>query len=205
MDCVNLSAVGMNGVNADGNTSLTTIGSGLFFNCASLGQIVFPERVSNIDKVQYTAYGCASMTYLGLPNNAGSGDHVFKYNNVTGCSSLDTVKVPSRELKLDCKDSEYTGSGYDDLYTGAARDIFGPENLGENSAFQESYEVSDEFCIMGYSQSYAHTYTQKHGEAFGYLDPGYIGWYEKIVDGYAFRVDETNSLVNFEKVDETND
>lgn len=205
MDCVNLSAVGMNGVNADGNTSLTTIGSGLFFNCSSLTQVVYPDRVSNIDKVQYTTYGCASMTYLGLPNHSGSDDHVFKYNNVTGCSSLDTVKVPARDLKLDCKDSEYQGTGYNDLYTGAARDIFGAENLGENSAFQDSYEVSDEFCIMGYSQSYAHTYTQKHGEAFGYLDPGYVGWFEKIVDGYAFRVDETNSLVNFEKVDETND
>ena len=205
MDCVNLSAVGLNGVNADGNTSLTTIGSGVFYNCSSLTQIVFPDRVSNIDKVQYTMYGCSSMTYLGLPNNSGSGDHVFKYNNVTGCSSLDTVKVPARELKLDCKDKEYQGTGYDDLYTGADRDIFGAENLGENSAFQDTYEVSDEFCIMGYSQSYAHTYTQKHGEAFGYLDPGYVGWYEKIVDGYAFRVDETNALVNFEKVDPAND
>ncbi len=205
MDCVNLSAVGLNGVNADGNTSLTIIGSGLFYNCSSLTQVVFPDRVSNIDKVQYIMYGCASMTYLGLPNNAGAGDHVFKYNNVTGCSSLDTVKVPARELKLDCKDPEYQGTGYDDLYTGADRDIFSAENLGENSAFQDTYEVSDEFCIMAYSQSYAHTYTQKHGEAFGYLDPGYVGWYEKIVDGYAFRVDETNALVNFEKIDETND
>ncbi len=205
MDCVNLSAIGLNGVNADGNTSLTIIGSGLFYNCSSLTQVVFPDRVSNIDKVQYTMYGCASMTYLGLPNNAGAGDHVFKYNNVTGCSSLDTVKVPARELKLDCNDSEYQGTGYDDLYTGADRDIFSAENLGENSAFQDTYEVSDEFCIMAYSQSYAHTYTQKHGEAFGYLDPGYVGWYEKIVDGYAFRVDETNTLVNFEKIDEMND
>ncbi len=145
------------------------------------------------------------MTYLGLPNHSGSGDHVFKYNNVTGCSSLDTVKVPARELKLDCKDN-FTGSGpYDDIGTGAARDIFSAENLGENSAFQDTYEVSDQFCIMAYSQSFAHTYTQKHGEAFGYLDSGYVGWYEKIVDGYAFRVDETNSLVNFEKVDEIND
>ena len=205
MDCVNLAAVGLNGVNADGNTSLTTIGSGLFYNCSSLTQVVFPDRVSNIDKVQYTMYGCASMTYLGLPNNAGSGDHIFKYNNVTGCSSLDTVKVAARDLKLDCKDEDFQGTGYDDLYTGADRDIFSAENLGENSAFQDTYEVSDEFCIMGYSQSYAHTYTQKHGEAFGYLDPGYVGWFEKIVDGYAFRVDETNSLVNFEKIDPAND
>ncbi len=205
MDCVNLSAVGLNGVNADGNTSLTTIGSGLFYNCSSLTQIVFPDRVSNIDAVQYTMYGCASMTYLGLPNHSGSGDHIFKYNNVTGCSSLDTVKVPARDLKLDCDDQEYQGTGYNDLYTGADRDIFSAENLGENSAFQDTYEVSDEFCIMAYSQSFAHTYTQKHGEAFGYLDAGYVGWYEKIVDGYAFRVDETNSLVNFEKIDKTND
>lgn len=205
MDCVNLSAVGLNGVNADGNTSLTTIGSGLFYNCSSLVQVVFPDRVSNIDAVQYTLYGCASMTYLGLPNHSGSGDHIFKYNNVTGCSSLDTVKCPARDLKLDCDDQEYQATGYENIYTGADRDIFSAENLGENSAFQESYEVSDEFCIMAYSQSYAHTYTQKHGEAFGYLDAGYIGWYEKIVDGYAFRVDETNSLVNFEKIDDKND
>ncbi len=204
-DCTNLSAVGLNGVNSDGNTSLNIIGSGLFYNCYSLTQIVFPDRVSNIDEVQYTMYGCASLTYLGLPNNAGSGDHVYKYNNVTGCSSLDTVKVPARDLRLDCDDTDFTGSGYDNLWTGADRDIFGDKNLGENSAFQESYKVSDQFCIMAYSQSYAHTYTQKHGEAFGYLDAGYEGWYEKQVDGYAFRVDETNTLVNFEKVDETND
>lgn len=204
-DCVNLSAIGLNGVNNDGNTSLNTVGSGLFYNCSSLTQVVFPDRVANIDEVQYTMYGCASMTYLGLPNNAGAGTHIFKYNNVTGCSSLDTVKVPARELKLDCKDSQYQGTGYDNIYTSADRDIFSAQNLGENSAFQDTYEVSDEFCIIAYSQSYAHTYTQKHGEAFGYLDSGYIGWYEKIVDGYAFRVDETNSLVNFEKIDPAND
>ncbi len=205
-DCTNLSAANIYGRGADGNTSLTTVGSGLFYNCLSLTQVVFPIRVANIDKVQYTMYGCASLTYLGLPENAGTGDNIFKYNNVTGCSSLDTVKVPARNLKLDCDDSEYVGAGaYDDLYTGADRDIFSAENLGEGSAFQDTYEVSDEFCILANSQSYAHTYTQKHGEAFGYLDPGYEGWYEKIVDGYAFRVDETNTLVNFEKIDKTND
>ena len=206
-DCVNLSAIGLSGKNADGNTFLETIGSGIFYNCTALTQVVFPNRVSNIDEVQYTMYGCASMTYLGLPNHAGSGDHIFKYNNVTGCSSLDTVKVPANasELRLDCDDEEYQGTGYDNLYTGADRDIFGAENLGENSAFQESYEISDEFCIIAYSNSFAHTYTQKHGIAFGYLDSGFVGWYEKIVDGYAFRVDETNALVNFEKVDPAND
>ncbi len=204
-DCTNLAAVGLNGVNSDGNTSLTTVGSGLFYNCSSLTQVVFPDRVANIDKVQYVTYGCASMTYLGLPNNAGSGDHIFKYNNVTGCNKLDTVKVLARDLKLDCKDPEYQGTGYDDIYTGASRDIFSAENLGENYALDSIYEVSDQFCILAYSQSYAHKYTEKHGEAFGYLDPGYVGWYEKIVDGYAFRVDETNTLVNFEKVDDKND
>lgn len=204
-DCTNMSAVNIDGVNQDGNTSLTTVGSGLFYNCYSLTQIVFPDRVNNIDKVEFLCYGCSSMTYLGLPNNAGSGDHVFKYNNVTACNSLDTVEVSSRDLKLDCKDSELIGSGFDDIYTGAARDIFGKENLGENSAFQESYEVSPSFCIMAYSQSYAHSYAQKHNESFGYLDDGYVGWFEKMVDGYAFRVTEDNVLVDFEKVDETSD
>nr|MBQ8251769.1 leucine-rich repeat protein [Lachnospiraceae bacterium] len=205
-DCTNLSAVNIYGKDGKGNTSLTTVGSGLFYNCLSLTQMAFPIRVANIDKVQYTLYGCASLTYLGLPENAGTGDNVFKYNNVTGCSSLDTVKVPARNLKLDCADSGYVGAGtYDNIYTGAKLDIFSATNLGEGSAFQDTYEVSDEFCILANSQSYAHTYTQKHGEAFGYLDSGYEGWYEKIVDGYAFRVDETNTLVNFEKIDKNND
>ena len=205
-DCTNLSAVNIYGNDADGNTSLATVGSGLFYNCLSLTQVAFPIRVANIDKVQYTLYGCSSLTYLGLPENPGTGDNVFKYNNVTGCSSLDTVKVPARELKLDCDDSGYVGAGkFDNLYTGADRDIFSAENLGEGSAFQDTYEVSDEFCILAHSQSYAHTYTQKHGEAFGYLDTNYIGWYEKFVDGYAFRVDDTNTLVDFEKIDKTTD
>ena len=203
-DCTNMTAVNINGVGEDGNTSLTTIGNGLFYNCISLSQVVFPERVSNIDSVHNTCYGCSSMTYLGLPNNAGSADHVFKYDNVTGCNSLDTVKVPARDLKLDCGCAANTGSGYDNIYTGD-KDIFSSENLGKNSAFEGDYEVSDQFCILAYSQSYAHSYTQKHDLAFGYLDSGYEGWYEKIVDGYAFCVNENNELIRFEKKDESSD
>ncbi|MDD6695633.1 MAG: leucine-rich repeat protein, partial [Firmicutes bacterium] len=154
--------------------------------------------------VHNTCYGCSSMTYLGLPNNAGSADHVFKYDNVTGCNSLDTVKVPARDLKLDCGCAANTGSGYDNIYTGG-KDIFSSENLGKNSAFEGDYEVSDQFCILAYSQSYAHSYTQKHDLAFGYLDSGYEGWYEKIVDGYAFCVNENNELIRFEKKDESSD
>ena len=217
-DCTNMTAVNINGVGEDGNTSLTTIGNGLFYNCISLSQVVFPERVSNIDSVHNTCYGCSSMTYLGLPNNAGSADHVFKYDNVTGCNSLDTVKVPARELKLDCgcKINEKSNS---DIYTGTRDpkedyDIFSSENLGKNSAFEGDYEVSDQFCIIAYSQSKAHNYTLcAHGKenkthynyAFGYLDSGYEGWYEKIVDGYAFCVNENNELIRFEKKDESSD
>ena len=213
-DCTNMTAVNINGVGEDGNTSLTTIGNGLFYNCISLSQVVFPERVSNIDSVHNTCYGCSSMTYLGLPNNAGSSDHVFKYDNVTGCNSLDTVKVPARELKLDCgcKINESNS----DIYTGNHQDydIFSSENLGKNSAFEGDYEVSDQFCIIAYSQSKAHNYTLcAHGKenkthynyAFGYLDSGYEGWYEKIVDGYAFCVNENNELIRFEKKDESSD
>lgn len=213
-DCTNMTAVNINGVGEDGNTSLTTIGNGLFYNCISLSQVVFPERVSNIDSVHNTCYGCSSMTYLGLPNNAGSADHVFKYDNVTGCNSLDTVKVPARELKLDCgcKINESNS----DIYTGNHQDydIFSSENLGKNSAFEGDYEVSDQFCIIAYSQSKAHNYTLcAHGKenkthynyAFGYLDSGYEGWYEKIVDGYAFCVNENNELIRFEKKDESSD
>lgn len=197
-DCTNLTAININGVSEDGNTSLTTIGNGLFYNCISLSQVIFPKRVSNIDSVHYTCYGCSSMTYLGLPNNAGSTDQIFKYDNVTGCNSLDTVKVPARDLKLDCGCAANTGSGYDNIYTGG-KDIFSSENLGKNSAFEGDYEVSDQFCILAYSQSYAHSYTQKHDLAFGYLDSGYEGWYEKLVDGYAFCVNENNELIRFEK------
>ena len=203
-DCTNLTAININGVSEDGNTSLTTIGNGLFYNCISLSQVIFPERVSNIDSVHYTCYGCSSMTYLGLPNNAGSTDQIFKYDNVTGCNSLDTVKVPARDLKLDCGCAANTGSGYDNIYTGG-KDIFSSENLGKNSAFEGDYEVSDQFCILAYSQSYAHSYTQKHDLAFGYLDSGYEGWYEKLVDGYAFCVNENNELIRFEKKDESSD
>ena len=146
-DCTNLTAININGVSEDGNTSLTTIGNGLFYNCISLSQVIFPERVSNIDSVHYTCYGCSSMTYLGLPNNAGSTDQIFKYDNVTGCNSLDTVKVPARDLKLDCGCAANTGSGYDNIYTGG-KDIFSSENLGKNSAFEGDYEVSDQFCIL---------------------------------------------------------
>ena len=144
------------------------------------------------------------MTYLGLPNNAGSTYQIFKYDNVTGCNSLDTVKVPARDLKLDCGCAANTGSGYDNIYTGG-KDIFSSENLGKNSAFEGDYEVSDQFCILAYSQSYAHSYTQKHDLAFGYLDSGYEGWYEKLVDGYAFCVNENNELIRFEKKDESSD
>lgn len=203
-DCTNLTAININGVSEDGNTSLTTIGNGLFYNCISLSQVIFPERVSNIDSVHYTCYGCSSMTYLGMPNNAGSTDQIFKYDNVTGCNSLDTVKVPARDLKLDCGCAANTGSGYDNIYTGG-KDIFSSENLGKNSAFEGDYEVSDQFCILAYSQSYAHSYTQKHDLAFGYLDSGYEGWYEKLVDGYAFCVNENNELIRFEKKDESSD
>lgn len=188
-DCTNLTAININGVNSDGNTSLTTIGHGLFYNCISIGQVVFPERVANIDKAEYTCFNCQSMTYLGLP---GGATGTLKANNVKGCNMLDTVKCASRDLKFECPGSTpHLGSVPENC-------MFGKTNLGYNSAFAADYTVSDEFCILAYKNSEAYDYTQEHSLAFGYLDQGYVGWYEKTVDGCAFCVNEDNELVRFE-------
>lgn len=194
-DCTNLTAININGVNSDGNTSLTTIGNGLFYNCSSLGQVVFPERVSNISQAEFTCYNCQAMTYLGLP---GSATGILKANNVKGCNLLDTVKCTSRTLEFECP-----GNAPHDKNNIPDNCMFGKTNLGYNSAFASDYTVSDAFCILAYKNSEAYNYTQEHNLAFGYLDQGYVGWYEKNVDGCAFCVNENNELVRFEVKDST--
>lgn len=190
-DCTSLSAANTNGTKDDGNTSLTTIGHGLFYNCRSLGQAVFPNNVSNISDVEYICFGCQAMTYLGLPAGATAG--TFKANNVKGCNFLDTVKCASQVLKFECP-----GSLPHDKNNVPESCTFGRTNLGYNSAFPNEYEVSDQFCILAYKNSEAYTYTQTHNLAFGYLDVTNLGEYERTVDGSAFRVNEQNELVGYE-------
>lgn len=200
-NCNRLTAINLNGTNNDGNTSLATVGHGLFYNCGSLTQVVFPNNVSNIDQVEYTCFECKSLTYLGLPTNPGSFSKIFKANNVKGCNVLDTVCIPATDLKVDCNHPAYTGAGYKNIYTGGSVDAFGKENLGYNYAFPEDYEVSEKFSIKAFKSSYAYEYTQQHNMAFCYMDNGYEGWYEKSLEGYAFCVNEDNQLVRFEKRD----
>ncbi len=190
-DCTNLSAINIYGLNNDGNTSLTTIGNGLFYNCRALDQVVFPDRVSNMAEVEYTCYNCQAMTSLGLPKEASG---VFKANNVKGCQQLQTVRCVSNNLSFECP----TGGPHDENSV-PENCTFGKTNLGYNSPFVDEYEISDEFCIISYKNSAAFNYAQAHNLAFGYLDADCPGWFEKVVDGNVFCVDENNQLVRFNK------
>lgn len=193
-DCTHLSSANISGTDNDGNTSLTTVGHGLFYNCRSLSRVDFPnmDKGCNIIDVEYTCFNCQMMTDLTLPANAPEG--VFKANNVKGCNFLDTVTCASQLLQFEC-DNKLPH----DKNNVPKECIFGRTNLGYNSAFPNEYEVSDEFCILAYKNSPAYTYTQTHNLSFGYLDVTNRGEYERTVDGIAFRVNETGELVGCEK------
>lgn len=200
-DCKNLQAADL------GNGSIRMlVGHGLFYECDKLGQVIFPDNVSNIDEVQYTFFKCKTLTYLGLPDNSGRKDepHVFAATNVMGCNALKTVNVPNTQIKMDCNDPEKVGltqyNEHGDLYTNATYDIFSADNLGYDAPRNEKYEVSDEFCIFANQNSYAYAYAMEHGLAFGYLDPALEDRYEKTIDGYTFSINQAGELEYCNKI-----
>lgn len=199
MNCSNLSAANLYGSQGDGNTSLKYIGDGAFYNCISLTQMSLPNRLENIDTVNYLFYDCVYLNYLGMPllpggsNKTGdTSDKTFNYNNVTGCSGLMTVSVPNRELKFDCN----CPSG-DYLEGDGDRCAFGWKNLGLHTPFPDEYRVDDKFCIMGYRNSEAYKYVCDHEYAIGYLDEGYKGQFERVKGNYFYCVNEQNELIKF--------
>ncbi len=199
MNCKNLAAANLYGSEGDGNTSLKYIGDGAFYNCTSLTQISLPDRLENIDTVNYLFYDCTYLNFLGLPLLPGgsnltgdSSDKTFNYNNVTGCSGLMTVTVPNRELKFDCNcpSGDYLEGDGDEC-------AFGWKNLGLHTPFPDEYRVDDKFCIMGYRNSEAYMYVCDHEYAIGYLDEGYKGQFERVKGNYFYCVNEQNELIKF--------
>lgn len=201
-NCTNLQNVYLDGMNEDGNTNLTQIGNGLFYNCSSLQKVVFPIRLANIDDVQFTFFKCRSLTDLTLPNYSYPTGSVFKANNVLGCYSLKNVTVLSTELKLDCEhnDADHNlTTSHGDIYTGGD-DIFSRENLGYGVGMMDDYEVSEEFCIIAPEDSYAFNYATVHEFAVGYADSAYAGWLSKREGDYTYTIDEDGVVVKFTKV-----
>ncbi len=188
-----LSAVNIYGTNSDGNTSLETLGDGVFYGCTALGQMYLPRKLSNIDTVNYLFYDCSSLNYLSFPISSGTSDKTFNANNVTGCSGLLTVSVPNRDLKFDCdcalSSSHKLGDG--------ENCAFGKKNLGCHTPFPDEFEVDDRFCIMSYRNSEAYTYACDHEYSVGYLDAGYEGQFERVKGNYFYCVNENNELIKF--------
>lgn len=160
-NCTNLSAANLYGVNSDGNTSLQQIGDGLFYNCTALKQISLPDNLTSMNTMKDVFNNCSSLDYICLSKNAATGDTI-NHTNFTGCSSLVTVKVPSKNLKFECS------------HAGGSVDALAPANLGAYTAFPTSFTLPDEFVIMGYNASEAHTYAlhENHQLSFCYLDAG---------------------------------
>lgn len=192
MNCTAMTAANIYGSEGDGNTSLKNIGDGVFYNCSALQEISLPNRVENIDEVNYLFYDCTSLNYLGLSLLPGNKDKTFNANNVTGASSLMMVNVPNREMKFECNCSMG-----DHKYGEGSECCFGWKNLGLHTPFPDEYRVDDKFCIMGYRNSEAYNYACDHEYAIGYLDEGYQGQFERVKGNYFYCVNENNELVKF--------
>lgn len=192
MNCTSMTAANVYGSNGDGNTSLKNIGDGVFYNCSSLKEISLPNRMENVDEVNYLFYDCTNLDYLGLSLLPGVTDKTFNANNVTGCSSLMMVNVPNREMKFECNCSMG-----DHKYGEGSECAFGWKNLGLHTPFPDEYRVDDKFCIMGYRNSEAYNYACDHEYAIGYLDEGYQGQFERVKGNYFYCVNENNELVKF--------
>ena len=69
--------------------SVTSIGSGAFYNCNSLTRVTIPSSVTNIGSSAFS--GCTSLTSVTIPNSATSiGSGAF-----SGCTSLTSVTIPN--------------------------------------------------------------------------------------------------------------
>lgn len=188
-----LSAVNLYGLAQDGNTSLKQIGNGAFSMCKSLQVVHIADGMNNIGTVEYLFYGCESLQELYLPDNAPS-EVVFHANNVTGCSSLRTVKIANDNIKPECGNKEKDHTETDDYYSdsttgGTSVDCFGADNLGCYSSYPDTYQISSSFVILGNrrSTSCAYTYAKNHNIAFGYTEGG-VEYYERVSENYFYTI-----------------
>lgn len=191
-----LNAANLNGLEDDGNSSLTKIGNGAFMNCTNLGILRLANGLSNIDTVEYLTYDCESLKELCLPNNPGNNGY-FRANNITGCAALQILKVPNNSTKLECgnKYSDHinavgdtyvpTQSNMGDGYV----DAVGKANLGCHTAYPDEYTVPSSFVLMGNrsNESKAYVYAKEHGYAFGYKEGG-VEYYEKLSENYFYTI-----------------
>ncbi len=210
MSCTNMSAVNLYGFTVqDGITSLQKLGDGVFYNCSSLERVYLPNFLQNQSEMKYVFKDCVLLKELRLSETSGTANNgEFDYTNVRGCYSLNKVTVPSRTTKFDCgtgvADSDdssihYCGDGSVDQC------VFGRKNLGYNTPFPDEYTVADDFMIISYRGSFAYSYACEHEYAVGYLDPGYEGQYERVVNNYFYTVNDQNELIKFGPYKSTGD
>ena len=70
-------------------SSVTSIGSYVFYNCSNVTSIVIPSSVTSIGDSAFS--GCSSLTSIEIPSGVTSiGDYAF-YN----CSSLTSIEIPN--------------------------------------------------------------------------------------------------------------
>lgn len=189
MECTALSAANLYGHNSDtpGNTSLTRMGNGAFYNCSSLRNMYLPLDLGAVSDAEYWFFGCSALVDLTLPDEPGN----FKASNVTGCYNLLKVTVPDDTMTFDCDHS------LDDYCDGTGNDTFGRTNLGYRMAFGD-YQVDDRFCIISFRGSPAYYYACRHEYSVGYLNPDEIGKFERVKDNYCFTIDNEGTLTHLE-------
>ena len=202
-----MSAVNLYGSKQDGNTALNALGDGVFYECEALTAVHLPNALSNQDTMEFVFKYCTSLSELTLSRNPGTANNgEFQHTNVTGCYSLKLVTVPGRNTTFECScPAPATGGlGHKD---GAVADcVFGKANLGVGTPFTESFKVDEEFAIKCFreedlTKESAYKYACEHEYAVGYLNEGYEGQYERVINNYFYTVDENNKLIRFGKFD----
>ena len=85
---------GLNYVNFEDNSTLTSIGKWAFIGCDSLTSFTIPNSVTSIGDAAFSA--CSSLTSISIPNSVTSiGGGLFY-----GCNTLTSVAIPNNITEL---------------------------------------------------------------------------------------------------------
>lgn len=180
MGCRSLGDINLYGSGNNGNTSLVVMGNGAFYGCKSLKNIQLPNKLSVLDKTHWF-YGCEKLEKLTLPlDNSGE----FLASNVTGCKALREVTVQNANMDIQCDHSPGQCKGDIPNCT------FGKLNLGVSDSLTAKEDLEDYFCIITPSrESAAYKYACRHEYTLKWADENV---YEKVQGNYLFVIQENN-------------
>lgn len=142
--------------------SLKYVGYYAFAECTSLETVVLPDNITEISNYMFS--GCTSLRNVTLPKNLQKiGDAAF-FN----CKSLDVIDFPSTLSEIG--QASFCSTGFTSITIPATISTIGYSAFGFHTDDTDQIVADENFVIMGYSGSYAQTYSRENSIEFVALD-----------------------------------